>query len=40
MGAASEDSSQGGEKSDGKKKKKSGMFGEMIKQGLGGGLIP
>jgi hypothetical protein len=37
---ASQDDGKTGEKSDGKKKKKSGMFGELIKQGLGGGLIP
>jgi hypothetical protein len=40
MAAASEGDGKTGEKSDGKKKKKSGMFGELVKQGLGGGLIP
>ncbi|MBP2160932.1 MULTISPECIES: hypothetical protein [Asticcacaulis] len=38
--AAAQENGKTGEKSDGKKKKKSGMFGELVKQGLGGGLIP
>lgn len=40
LGMGASEADNGKTAPDGKKKKKSGMFGELVKQGLGGGLIP